>query len=91
MYQSLPPESISMILFNAITHPQLKIWFFNEHFAITTLQPRSWQKSKWCSKSKNTKKKKKIEKNKNIEAWEHKTDSAFLCYDNLKPKHKENF
>ena len=37
------------------------------------------------------KKKKKIEKNKNIEAWEHKTDSAFFCYDNLKPKHKENF
>ena len=41
MYQSVPPESISTILFNAITHPQLKIWFFNEHFAITTLQPRS--------------------------------------------------
>ena len=89
MYQSFPPESISTILFNAITHPQLKIWFFNEHFAITILQPRSWQKSKWCSKSKNTKKK--IKKNKKIETREHKIDSVSLCYDNLKPKHKENF
>ena len=35
--------------------------------------------------------KKKILKNKKIETWEHKIDSVSLCYDNLKPKHKENF
>lgn len=66
-------------------------WKYSSSMNILPLQHYNHVLDKKVNGAPSLKIPKKNKKNKKIKTWENKIDSAPLCYDNLKPKHKENF